>query len=479
MPPKKKGGKKEKGGKGGGAGMDEESRRKLLEQMKDKAKEKVNIESKNAKLNQIKIQNRWREIMKLAKLRQLQSQVDILQQIHERQLDRKNAALSGLERDVTEAEEQYENALQAHCTNVDTLAELQMERLATLQRQFEADLAILQNEFESERTALKAKHVKEKFDLVGIMTRMEMDFGETEADARHEHSSFKDDVKNKNLEEKHALRIQLEGTVEDLWKHFQTALNQYNASTEERKRQFEELKLKDQKNAKEIEQQMKKLVKLQLCTSTNPNPSKETISHLKAKMSNNARDYDERNRALREEKEAIQVHFQELKHRMNEFRDREHRKLTDLTVLSNRVLRDLKEKVERAERIIKLAEMNRKLETEQEKVMPFAVVVSAEGDQRDGGSGEGEVESVVLNSSRPNSAKQVVQLPREYQAMEQFYKRFNRVMLDKLALEKQRGALREENEHLRSILKQYLDGISVSEEVMQRLNPLMVVNGNA
>lgn len=65
------------------------------------------------------------------------------------------------------------------------------------------------------------------------------------------------------MEEKHALRIQLEGTVEDLWRQFQAALNQYNATTEERKRQFEDLKQKDQKNAKEIEQQMKKLIKLQ------------------------------------------------------------------------------------------------------------------------------------------------------------------------------------------------------------------------
>ncbi len=68
----------------------------------------------------------------------------------------------------------------------------------------------------------------------------------------------------KNLEEKHALRIQLEGTVEDLWRQFQAALNNYNATTEDRKKQFEELKQKDHKNAKEIEQQMKKLVKLQV-----------------------------------------------------------------------------------------------------------------------------------------------------------------------------------------------------------------------
>jgi hypothetical protein len=61
--------------------------------------------------------------------------------------------------------------------------------------------------------------------------------------------------------------------------------------------------------------------------------------------------------------------------------------------------------------------------------------------------------------------------------MNQFNKRYNKVFLDKLSLEKQRVALREENEHLRSILKQYLDGITLSESVLKQLNPLIVVNG--
>lgn len=68
-------------------------------------------------------------------------------------------------------------------------------------------------------------------------------------------------------------------------------------------------------------------------------------------------------------------------------------------------------------------------------------------------------------------------LPSEYQGMAQFNKRYNKVYLDKLILEKQRSTLKEENEHLRSILKQYLDGITLSESVLNQLNPLLVVNG--
>ena len=50
-------------------------------------------------------------------------------------------------------------------------------------------------------------------------------------------------------------------------------------------------------------------------------------------------------------------------------------------------------------------------------------------------------------------------------------------MLDKTAIDKEKTRLEKENADLRSILKQYLDGISVNDEVMNNpINPLMVVN---
>ena len=69
-------------------------------------------------------------------------------------------------------------------------------------------------------------------------------------------------VLQQNLEEKHALRLQLEGQVEDLWAQFQQALKSYQETTEERKAAFETLKDKDEKSAKEIEMQMRKLQRI-------------------------------------------------------------------------------------------------------------------------------------------------------------------------------------------------------------------------
>lgn len=60
--------------------------------------------------------------------------------------------------------------------------------------------------------------------------------------------------------------------------------------------------------------------------------------------------------------------------------------------------------------------------------------------------------------------------------MDNFYKRYNKVLLDKLAIEKQKATLEKENMFFKSLLKQYLDGVSVNDDVINANNPLLVVN---
>ncbi|KAI8821244.1 hypothetical protein BJ741DRAFT_715634 [Chytriomyces cf. hyalinus JEL632] len=76
---------------------DEEVRRKLLEEMKANAKEKQLNEEKNSKLNNLKIQARWREIMKTVRVKELKDQVKALHQIYDHRMDRKQAATALLE----------------------------------------------------------------------------------------------------------------------------------------------------------------------------------------------------------------------------------------------------------------------------------------------------------------------------------------------------------------------------------------------
>ena len=56
--------------------------------------------------------------------------------------------------------------------------------------------------------------------------------------------------------------MQHDSTAKYLWSQFQLALKNYQETTEERKKVFEELKAKDVKSAREIEMQMRKLQRI-------------------------------------------------------------------------------------------------------------------------------------------------------------------------------------------------------------------------
>ncbi|KAH9587799.1 Dynein regulatory complex subunit 2, variant 2 [Schistosoma haematobium] len=60
-----------------------------------------------------------------------------------------------------------------------------------------------------------------------------------------------------------------------------------------------------------------------------------------------------------------------------------------------------------------------------------------------------------------------------------FWKRFNKVQLDRLAIIKEYNMLEQENIQLKLLLKQYLDGISVNSEVISGDNSLIVINGRS
>jgi len=65
----------------------------------------------------------------------------------------------------------------------------------------------------------------------------------------------------------------------------------------------------------------------------------------------------------------------------------------------------------------------------------------------------------------------------QWHHLDNFFKKYNKVLLDKLAIEQEKKRLQKENGDLRSILKQYLDGIAVNATAVDDDNPLLIVNG--
>ncbi|CAM9573625.1 unnamed protein product [Chrysoparadoxa australica] len=443
-------------------------------------------QEKNSKTNQLKIQNQWRKIMRLAKVESLRKDIEILSQNHERDVDRKDAIIQMLDRDLEEAEDQFQMAMRAHLTSMDQLIYLQDARLLALEQDFEIELQILQEEFHEERERVKTQHVEEVQELNDIMAAVEAHEEEKAAEARQEHEQMMEEIRNKNLEEINVLRITLDSQIEDLEQHFETAHINYLQNTDQRTTDFKYLTSKDQELSREIEIKIRRIERLQ-----------SSLHHWRTKIAQNVKENAERNKMLMEERNAIQGHFQQLKARMNKFHDARAKRLSELTQNANGAKLVLKGQSEVAANVLKLSELARKMETDQEKVMPFycskhtamaeAEVAAAMKSEKErvGMDGQGEESSPAEVTTSPlqscawtKPAGEATPIPvGKWNHLDNFFKKFNKVLLDKLCIEREEERLEAENAELRSVVKQYMDGISINDEVLGGSNPLLVING--
>lgn len=92
---------------------------------------------------------------------------------------------------------------------------------------------------------------------------------------------------------------------------------------------------------------------------------------MKGKIVAHSREGEWQNQCIRNDKELVHVQLRKLKIQRTQARTESQENLVKLTLESNATLKALKKVVEKGEKILKLAEICRKFETEEEKVLPF------------------------------------------------------------------------------------------------------------
>jgi len=440
------------------------------QQARNELKAKMEQEKTNSRVNRLKIQNQWRKIMRLAKVESLRKGIEILSQNHERDVDRKDAIIQMVDRDLEEAEDQFQMALRSHLQNIDALIDLQDGRLLVSEQEFEGELETLEQEFLAEKEAIVAHHAEEARELKDMMSSVDGEEQEREAEARQEHEQLREEIKNRNLEEINMLRISLDSQIEDLEQHFETAHLNYLQTTDQRTHDFKFYTKKDAEHSKDIDMKMRKIDRLQ-----------SSLQHWRTKRSQNAKECSARNQLLLDEKNKIQGHFQRLKNRMNKFRSTEARRFADLTQNAHSCKQKLNDRIDTAERILVLAELARKLETDQEKIIPNDLVdhhteeVTAETTKASKALAlEEKNDATALQTTSLTKSGEVVP---DWDHLKNFLNKYNKVLLDTLAIEREKDRLQKENQDLQHILGQYFDGVSINDSVMDNQNPLFVVNG--
>ena len=71
-------------------------------------------EQEYAREHAAKINTAWRQLLRKAKVEELRAEIQVLSQGHEREIDRRDAVIQMLDRDLEDAEDQYLTALRGH-----------------------------------------------------------------------------------------------------------------------------------------------------------------------------------------------------------------------------------------------------------------------------------------------------------------------------------------------------------------------------
>eukprot|EP01032_Pedospumella_encystans_P009839 gene9839-11552_t len=491
MAPKAKGKKAEKPKEDEGKLAELRAQQQII--AKAELRRRMEDEAKISRVNSLKIVNQWRKIMRIAKAEALKKDIEILSQNHERDVDRKDAILQMLDRDLEEAEDQYQMALRTHLVNLDTLIKLHDSRLYALERNFHQELRTLQADFNKEKAIIVGKFKQEKKELAAVIEAIELEEEGRNNDTKHQFEQLREEIRNKNLEEINMLRISLDAQIEDLEQLFETAHLNYLQQTAQRTHDFKELTHKDQILDVDINQKKKKIDNLQA-----------TIKHWRSKMRVLNRETEERNRLLQEEKHSIQKHYQQLKHRIKLYRSSQNQRLLHLSQSANSCKKVLNDKLEVARRVIQLNELSRKMETVQEQVLPFegpqginedvqfkGPEVPTEQEAAHSPSHHAESPSHHKKHNKHHNAN----MPAPHQSstwqadnttpvmppdrLANFYRRYNKILLDNVAISKEKERLSLENAQLQDLIQQYIQGTQLSDETLANDNPLFVVNGRA
>jgi hypothetical protein len=428
-----------------------ENEKKMALIRKNALKNSLAEEQKLIAYNRKKLLTNWRNIMRIAKTEQLKNDIEIISQNNQREIDSKEAFIQMLDKNLDEADDQYQIALRNHLIHLDQLIALQDSRLESMHAEFDRDCKILEEEFDREREEINNIHRNQVRQLDDMIETVKEDDKKKTEDARNEFQAFCEEIKHKNLDELNTIKFQLEGKQRKLHSDLEQMYEKYKNDTHSKAKDHAEYFQKDRDKTKEIDRLAKEIERL-----------KDKIEHMKHKIHQHTKEYNKRNLALKRENENIHRNYKELKAKMLKFREDEARRLTELTLNSRNAVLKLKEFVTLGERILKTAELCRRLETEKEKVIPFY----------EGTVIEEEIPADIRKEFEEISGDKY----QEYSYLNNFYKRYNKVLLDKLAIHKQKEQLDKDNTILKSMLKQYLDGISLNDDVLKNMNPLLVVN---
>ncbi|XP_030920424.1 dynein regulatory complex subunit 2 [Geospiza fortis] len=192
--------------------------------------------------------------------------------------------------------------------------------------------------------------------------------------------------------------------------------------------------------------------------------NKDMVTTTRGQIAAHLRKSEEQTQRIRGDREDAHQKLQKLRAQVTQASTTAHTHLVTLSSQCSATLKVLQQLVEKAQRLLRLAELCRRLETEEEKVLPFYP------------SSLGELEQQKVRRVLEETASEpLARVMKDYMGLERFWQRFNKAKLEEKGLERARAALADRNQELRKLLQQYLAGATMSQKVPKDPHPLLAI----
>lgn len=201
---------------------------------------------------------------------------------------------------------------------------------------------------------------KKEKELDDMIETIKEDEKKKQQDAKNEFSAFREETRNRTNEETNHMKLQLEARFSKHHGELEQLHTKYAGDTSKKIEDHTSLFSQNKTMSKQIERQLRSIAN-----------KKAKIDLTRLKILQHSKESALRNQTLKKEKDNIARNYQELKTKMKQFRDEEARRLVELVNNSRNAVHQLTEYHNLGEKILKTAELARRLETEKEKVLPF------------------------------------------------------------------------------------------------------------
>ncbi|XP_059484130.1 dynein regulatory complex subunit 2 [Neocloeon triangulifer] len=428
------------------ATQEEEARRRKQQLVANFVKIKLNREDAFTRINQAKLHEHWRHVLRKAKCKEIKQELERSKQIFGYMLERKERKINSLMKELEETEKQHLIVIQAHIEDVDKKILFGAKRVADKFKHYEEQREILLQISKTDAEEEKRRSDKALEFLNAVLFATEQNAEKIKQGIVNKASNRRTDTIHSYMEEIQSLQLHLQNHHDTMKEQLQSVFAVYNAATLDQRRMYEEMKERDAENLRVIGAQSSVISSLQ-----------SEIEKLQKALANT--ELTPRTQKLQNQEKDFAVECWRHRKRQQNATKIDEMAMRSVTVTGQKVVEHLEKIAQKGENIIKLASMCYKFETDEEKtIVGLKPNVLSNGQEME--TLEHETERNLLSDMNP--------------AMEHFWRRHCQALLSRVALRMHQDALLAENNKMRNSLKHYLTGASLASSSNLSSSQLML-----